>query len=383
MKKLKHWHSKQVITAATILIVPAFIYQQLPKKPINFPKTEYKANFIANKTPAMLADYVYDPAKYDKGRLQNVNHIYYAKSRPTEWDGVKIIYVPANSLADFYYDWLPHIKSKFILITTGDESMPSDLAKPRVSKAPFKWLYDQLYPMRSSAVDIQKLLGNPMMIKWFADNYDRSVVHNKFSDFPIGIDYIRGENGDNPYLTGNKTYHKSIAEQDEELNGVLRTLKPTEDRLARVYLDAHLNNTSERHTNNTIFAAIPSRATVGKALEGNPLIVQQQEKISRLEQWQRRGQYIFSISLVGNGFDCYRTWESLILGNIVLLQSSPIDDLFKDMPVVIIKDWNDITEENLAKWAKKYQGAFSNPKYRERIRAQYWENVVNKAKELK
>ena len=41
------------------------------------------------------------------------------------------------------------------------------------------------------------------------------------------------------------------------------------------------------------------------------------------------------------------------------------------------------TAENLAKWAKKYQGAFTNPKYRERIRAQYWETVVNKAKELK
>ena len=47
----------------------------------------------------------------------------------------------------------------------------------------------------------------------------------------------------------------------------------------------------------------------------------------------------FVISPPGNGIDCHRTWESLILGNIVLLQSSPLDPLFEDLPVVIIKDF--------------------------------------------
>ena len=81
---------------------------------------------------------------------------------------------------------------------------------------------------------------------------------------------------------------------------------------------------------------------------------------------------MFSLSPIGNGFDCHRTWESLILGNIVLLQSSPIDPLFKDLPVVIIKDFNDINEKNLKKWAHQYKDAFTNSEYRKKLTSEYW-----------
>ena len=85
---------------------------------------------------------------------------------------------------------------------------------------------------------------------------------------------------------------------------------------------------------------------------------------------------MFSLSLIGNGFDCHRTIESLILGNIVLLQSSPIDSLFEGLPVVIIKDWRDINEENLHLWAQQYEDALTNPKYREKLTSDYWINKV-------
>ena len=85
---------------------------------------------------------------------------------------------------------------------------------------------------------------------------------------------------------------------------------------------------------------------------------------------------MFSLSLVGRGFDCHRTWESLILGNIVLLQSSPLDPLFEGLPVVIIKDWSEINEGNLMKWAAKYGDASSNPKYRERLSSAFWVKML-------
>ena len=81
---------------------------------------------------------------------------------------------------------------------------------------------------------------------------------------------------------------------------------------------------------------------------------------------------MFSLSLVGNGFDCHRTWESLILGNIVLLQSSPLDPLFIDLPVIIIKDFSEITEQNLEKWALRYSDAFTNPDYRKKLTTAHW-----------
>ena len=100
----------------------------------------------------------------------------------------------------------------------------------------------------------------------------------------------------------------------------------------------------------------------------------------RIEQWKKRGEYMFSISLIGKGYDCYRTWESLILGNIVLLQSSPVDYLFRDLPVVIIKDWNSITEKNLQKWGEKYKDAFTNKRYKKQLTSKYWVDLLEKVR---
>ena len=98
--------------------------------------------------------------------------------------------------------------------------------------------------------------------------------------------------------------------------------------------------------------------------------------LDRQSQWKKRSEYMFSLSLIGNGFDCLRTWESLVLGNIVLLQSSPLDPLFEGLPVVIIKDWSEINDANLTKWAKQYGDAFTNPKYREKLTSLYWVSKI-------
>lgn len=49
----------------------------------------------------------------------------------------------------------------------------------------------------------------------------------------------------------------------------------------------------------------------------------------------------FVLSPRGNGVDCHRTWEAIAMGSIPVVRSSFLDPLFKDLPVLIVKNWGD------------------------------------------
>ena len=55
----------------------------------------------------------------------------------------------------------------------------------------------------------------------------------------------------------------------------------------------------------------------------------------------------FVISPRGNGLDCHRTLEALLMGAIPVVKSSPLDPLFQDLPVLIVHDWNKVTKSFL------------------------------------
>jgi hypothetical protein len=67
------------------------------------------------------------------------------------------------------------------------------------------------------------------------------------------------------------------------------------------------------------------------------------------EYMETLGTYAFSVSPPGRGIDAHRTWESLMVGTIPILCTSPLDRLFEGLPVIIVKDgaWDTITPEFL------------------------------------
>lgn len=81
------------------------------------------------------------------------------------------------------------------------------------------------------------------------------------------------------------------------------------------------------------------------------------------------GESKFVLSPEGAGTDCHRTWEALLMGSIPVVKHSTIDELFKDLPVLLINDWKEVTEELLErKWLE-----MKKPPYQiERIYAKYW-----------
>jgi hypothetical protein len=77
----------------------------------------------------------------------------------------------------------------------------------------------------------------------------------------------------------------------------------------------------------------------------------------------------FVVSPPGAGFDCYRTWEALLVGSYPLVERSPISSLYEGLPVVIVDDWNAIDEKFLN---QKYKELSSKTFNREKLFADYW-----------
>lgn len=79
--------------------------------------------------------------------------------------------------------------------------------------------------------------------------------------------------------------------------------------------------------------------------------------------------YKYIISPPGNGLDCHRHWESLYLGCIPIIQRSNFtNDMYSDMPVLLINNVNEVTEELLSNYIK--EGNLDKTK------CEYWENKI-------
>jgi hypothetical protein len=81
----------------------------------------------------------------------------------------------------------------------------------------------------------------------------------------------------------------------------------------------------------------------------------------------------FVICPEGYNIDSYRIWESLICGAYPIVLSSSIDELFQDLPVVVVHSWQEVNEEFLK--AKKNQ--FEKKSFNlYKIRFNYWKKII-------
>jgi hypothetical protein len=91
----------------------------------------------------------------------------------------------------------------------------------------------------------------------------------------------------------------------------------------------------------------------------------------REETWKNMVKYKWIISPHGNGLDCHRTYEAIALGCIPVVKSSSLDLMYKDMPIIILNDWNEISLELLK---SKTEEALKKSK--ETITLDYWKHII-------
>ncbi len=68
-----------------------------------------------------------------------------------------------------------------------------------------------------------------------------------------------------------------------------------------------------------------------------------------------------------------------MLGCIPIVRTSPVDSLFEGLPVYIVQDWSEVTEDNL----KKVLTDFSQRTFDlNRLTLSYWMRQINAKKSL-
>ncbi len=82
----------------------------------------------------------------------------------------------------------------------------------------------------------------------------------------------------------------------------------------------------------------------------------------------------FIVSPPGLGPDCYRIYESLLVGTIPIVQHSYLDYMYEGLPVLFIDNWEQVTEEFLNEAYKEFTSKKYNP---ERLYMQYWIDYIN------
>jgi len=242
-----------------------------------------------------------------------------------------IIYVKFANMNEFI-NILNKINFKFILVTgDGDETMPYSLMD-----------IDKFY----------EIINNNNILKWYSVNCLESL-HPKFSLMPIGLNYHCDAIWNNT----------PVFNQENILLKIRNGSQPFNNRICKCYSNFHFSFYPQFGN--------PRQIAIDKI--DKKLVFYEPNKISKEDTYINQSKYSFVISPIGHGMDCHRTWEALILGCIVIVQKSPLDSLYKDLPVLIINDWSDISEELLKSTLKAFQ---HKTFIYEKLTLNYWLNKI-------
>jgi hypothetical protein len=250
-------------------------------------------------------------------------HIDYSKIK----DG-SVVYVTGSAIQDFANN-LNRIQSNFVLVSGDcDESIPDMVFK--------------------TDEDFNNFIGSEKISHWFSQNVVKD--HPKLTKIPIGLDYH--SKGDS-------------LEQENLLIKIKENAPDLRDRKVKCYSNFHFNK------------SIGSKFTYDRndAIKkiSADLVFYEPKPVPRNITWTNQAEYAFVISPHGNGLDCHRTWEALIIGCIPIVKTSPIDSVFDDLPVLIVNDWSDVTYEKLEETLR----IFSNKRFNyDKLYLSYWMNII-------
>jgi hypothetical protein len=94
--------------------------------------------------------------------------------------------------------------------------------------------------------------------------------------------------------------------------------------------------------------------------------------LTYLEYLNRIKEHMFVFSPRGNGLDCHRTWEVLMMRRVpILKREGQLEKLYKNIPVLFVDDWTDIHNMDLKKVFKSF--SFDNQEY---LEFEFWKNKI-------
>lgn len=246
----------------------------------------------------------------------------------------QVFYISVYEISHFIHTKLPHINSKFVLVTNDGD-----------------YRFDESFIEK---YNINKILENTFFEKWFIQNLYTN--HFKLNHLPIGNDYHTmylhrdawGEGISSPF------------KQENFLENILIFSPQLKNRKNIAYCNwhFHLERGDRTHCYNSI--------------DHNSCFFEP-KKVDRFTTWKNQSKCTFVISPEGGGPDCHRTWEALMLGCIPILKKSPLSSLFKDLPCVFVNDWNEINQNFLDSALEQILNSNFNFS---KLFIEYWKNLI-------
>lgn len=318
---------------------------------------------ISTITMKQIADYHYGEYPVPKGwRIPTrVN-----KSIAMTIEENKVIWVDTGSVREFLLNIYPLFKRRVTIISgDGDPGTPGDNYKI-VTNSLFQKVHDE---------KLNKTL--PKIKHWFAANCDKEIkeyFEDRFTCIPIGLsqwDYqletiqeIEEEafprsQSSHLRITNHSQYyqnfHSQYMERDIFLLANFRPTHPYREMVLRT-----LKRNKEL-----------SSLTVTHGFRVNQKTLWNEKKLYK--EMYLRSKYILSPR--GVGIDCYRHYEAIFTGAIPIMESSPIDEIFADLPVLIVPSLLKLNVSFLQEQYPRIKNNTIQYKY-EKLYVHYWQTLI-------
>jgi hypothetical protein len=242
----------------------------------------------------------------------------YLLSEPQHADKGNILFVYTDLLDEFIKAILPHRTKPFVLVThNSDHSI------------------DESH---------YSLLNNQLLVHMYSQN--TFIRHKKLTAIPLGI-------ANAMWKHGNQSHFKEL----------IRQAVPFSEKKSKVYSNVNLStNLSHR---SKVMDIVNQLSFVDSVPSNKP----------HMEYLLELTTYKWVASPKGNGVDCHRLWETLYAKSIPLVDDTENTREFLEMgfPIILVKDWSQLTLDGLEEASKKLDINVS-----EKLDISYWKTKIQK-----
>ena len=232
------------------------------------------------------------------------------------------------------------------------------------------------YDLFENDIEFKEFLDNDKIIHWYSQNCVQSQ-HKKLSQIPIGLAYHHLHNED---IEQEAKKIVSPMKQEALLDSIIYNQQSKKMNMPfwKRDLKCYINFNFEKNYMRSRFGYDRYEAITKIPKH---LTFSEKEEVPRTVSWHTQAKFAFVVSPFGNGYDCHRTWEALILGCIPIVKTSGLDSLYDDLPVLIVQDWTDITEKLLMSVITDFKKKHEKGKFNyDKLTLNYWMSKINSHK---
>mmetsp|Transcript_3902 Transcript_3902/g.8349 ORF Transcript_3902/g.8349 Transcript_3902/m.8349 type:complete len:441 (-) Transcript_3902:366-1688(-) len=281
------------------------------------------------------------------------------------------VFVPIAQLDEFIGDFFLRLpgNARIVLITGQEDCGPSEV-----------FGYSRNKCKLDMPMSLYEFVSDPRLAHWFAQNYDFGDVSNvaaypqsaprpnlppnllrKLSPLPIGVDF---------HTSAEKVYFSRESPKSQEAH-LISLANPKWSEKKQQILSVF-----------TVAKERPDRLRLLEVQAGKEACVYSPGHVDKIKLWSMHQDQAFVFCPQGNGIDTHRIYEALILGSVPVTISSPLDALYKQLPIIILDSWEDFdscgrTEEWRQEIIARFGSEpFEHPEVRRLLTLDYWVSVT-------